>query len=155
MENKTLEQIIDKAILREEEAFAFYTKIHSTVEDPTAKDALKFLAGEEKKHKEFLVTYKEGKVGGNNLRMTEVVDYKIAQYLDAPDVKKNMNTQEIYLVAAHREMNSYNFYKGLSEIQPDGEVKDMLLRMANEEMRHKEKVEYLYGNTAFPQTQGG
>ncbi len=24
--------------------------------------------------------------------------------------------------------------------------------MANEELRHKEKVEYLYANTAFPQT---
>ena len=32
---------------------------------------------------------------------------------------------------------------------------DMLLRMANEEKRHKEKVEYLYTNTAFPQTDGG
>ncbi len=31
----------------------------------------------------------------------------------------------------------------------------MLLKMANEEMKHKEKVEYLYANTAFPQTQGG
>jgi hypothetical protein len=27
--------------------------------------------------------------------------------------------------------------------------------MANEEMKHKEKVEYLYTNTAFPQTEGG
>jgi rubrerythrin len=31
----------------------------------------------------------------------------------------------------------------------------MLLRMAAEELKHKEKVEYLYTNTAFPQTQGG
>ena len=28
-------------------------------------------------------------------------------------------------------------------------------RMANEEKKHKEKVEYLYSNTAFPQTDGG
>ncbi len=92
---------------------------------------------------------------GNSLRMSDVVDYKIAQYVDAPDIDKNMETRDVYLVAAHREMNSYNFYKGLSEMQPAGEVKDMLLRMANEEMKHKEKVEYLYANTAFPQTQGG
>jgi rubrerythrin len=34
-------------------------------------------------------------------------------------------------------------------------VKELLLRMANEEMRHKEKMEYLYTNTAFAQTEGG
>ena len=87
--------------------------------------------------------------------MTEVIDYKIAQHVDKPDIEKDLNTKDVYLVAAHREMNSYNFYKGLADLQPAGEVKEMLLKMANEEMKHKEKVEYLYSNTAFPQTQGG
>ncbi len=155
MENVTLENLIDKAIMREEEAFDFYAKLGNTVTDPTAKDALKFLADQEKKHKEFLVSYKSGKTGSGALRMTEVIDYKVAQYLDKPDIEKNLDTKDVYLVAAHRELNSYNFYKGLSDIQPDGEVKEMLLKMANEELKHKEKVEYLYSNTAFPQTQGG
>ena len=66
-----------------------------------------------------------------------------------------MESKDIYLIAAHRELNSYNFYKELAAIQPDGDVKEMLLKMANEELKHKEKVEYLYANTAFPQTEGG
>ena len=37
----------------------------------------------------------------------------------------------------------------------DGKAKEMLLKMANEELKHKEKMEYLYANTAFPQTAGG
>ncbi|MBN2079709.1 MAG: ferritin family protein [Spirochaetes bacterium] len=155
MENKTMEDVIGKAITREEEAFAFYTNLLKTVDDATAKDALQFLADEEKKHRDFLVAYRDGKVGGEKLRLSEVVDYKIAQFIEAPDIEKDMQSRDVYLVASHRELNSYNFYKGLSEMQPDGEVKDMLLRMANEEMKHKEKVEYLYANTAFPQTQGG
>lgn len=61
----------------------------------------------------------------------------------------------MYTVAAHRELNSCNFYTALAEIQPAGEVKNMLLRIASEELKHKEKVEYLYSNTAFPQTDGG
>ncbi len=155
MENVTLENLIDKAILREEEAFDFYAKLGNTVADPMAKDALKFLADQEKKHKEFLVSYKSGKTGSGALRMTDVIDYKVAQHLDKPDIEKNLDSKDVYLVAAHREMNSYNFYKGLADIQPEGEVKEMLLKMANEEMKHKEKVEYLYSNTAFTQTQGG
>jgi hypothetical protein len=31
----------------------------------------------------------------------------------------------------------------------------MLLHMAAEELRHKEKMEYLFANTAFTQTAGG
>jgi len=34
-------------------------------------------------------------------------------------------------------------------------VKDLLNKMASEELKHKEKMEYLYTNTAFPQTAGG
>ena len=155
MENKNLEYLIDRAIKNEEDAFEFYKNLMNSISDNVAKDALKLLAGEEKKHKEFLVAYKNGNYKTNSLRMNEVVDYKIAQFVDAPDVNKDMKSKDVYLVAAHRELNSYNFYKGLSDIQPAGEVKDMLLKMASEEMKHKEKVEYLYTNTAFPQTYGG
>ena len=34
-------------------------------------------------------------------------------------------------------------------------LNEMLSRMANEELKHKEKMEYLYANAAFPQTAGG
>jgi len=155
MENKDLESILDKAIKKEEEAYEFYLNLFNTVSDKEAKDALELLAGEEKKHKEFLVSYKKGKFPASGLRMNEVIDYKIAQHLDMPDIKKDMKSKDVYLVAAHRELNSYNFYNSLAEILPAGDVKGMLLRMASEEMKHKEKVEYLYTNTAFPQTHGG
>ena len=40
-------------------------------------------------------------------------------------------------------------------MHPEGDIRNMLLQMANEELKHKEKVEYLYANTAFVQTAGG
>jgi rubrerythrin len=58
-------------------------------------------------------------------------------------------------VAAHREARSHQFYAELANQHPAGEVRDMLLKMANEELKHKEKMEYLYTNTTFPQTSGG
>ena len=155
MEEKKIAAVIDMAIERETEAFAFYQGLSQKVEDPQAKETLQFLSNEEKKHKEFLEKYRKGGYGPEGLRMTEVVDYKIAEYLAAPDIKKNMESKDVYLVAAHRELNSYNFYKSLAEMHPDGNAKTILLRMANEEKKHKEKVEYLYSNTAFPQTSGG
>jgi rubrerythrin len=155
MDAKTISMIIDVAIEREERAYAFYQELSGKVKDITAQETLQFLSDEEKKHKEFLQKYRQGDYGAESLRMTDVVDYKIAEYLAKPDIQKNMDSKDIYLVAAHRELNSYNFYKSLADLHPDGSVKTMLLRMANEEKKHKEKVEYLYSNTAFPQTDGG
>ena len=40
------------------------------------------------------------------------------------------------------------------EVKP-ASVTGMLQKMANEELKHKEKMEYLYSNTAFTQTSGG
>jgi len=155
MEAQSLKSLIEKAIQNEEEARAFYLGLHGLVQDPLARETLKFLAGEELAHKEFLQAYLKGEKKFTALGMEAPVDYHVAQYAARPDPKKNMNSSEVYLVAAHREWNSYKFYKGLAEAQPAGEVKDMLLLMANQELKHKEKVEYLYSNTAFPQTAGG
>jgi rubrerythrin len=155
MEERRLSDFINIAIQREIEAYEFYWGLCVTVQDTTARDALDFLAGQERKHREFLESYQDGQLGPGTLRLTQVIDYKIAENLEKPDIQKNMRSSDVYLVAAHREQNSVNFYTGLAAIHPDGHVKDMLLRMANEEKLHKEKVEYLYSNTAFPQTDGG
>jgi rubrerythrin len=155
MKNKKLLLVIEAAIRKEEEAYDFYLDLHGRVADRTAGEALLFVAGEEKKHKDFLVRYREGHYTPGGFPVNEVVDYKIAEHLEAPDIEKSMESKDVYLVAAHRELSAHEFYQALAEGQPEGEVRDMLLRMAREELRHKEKMEYLYANTAFPQTSGG
>ena len=153
--DKSVSEIIDLAIQREEEAYDFYMDIHNKLEDPSVKDTIEFIAGEEKKHKAFLVGYREKKYGSGALRMTEVVEYKIAEYLEEPEISAEASRQDVYLVAAHRESMSHKFYTELANLHAEGELKAMLLKMANEELKHKEKMEYLYANTAFPQTAGG
>ncbi|NLV66453.1 MAG: ferritin family protein [Spirochaetes bacterium] len=155
MGDKKLEYLLDVAIKNEEDAYNFYMDLHNKLADKEIKDTLKFLADEEKKHKEFLIKYKQGGFGAEALKLDAVIDYKIVEHAEKPDLQKNLDTKDVYLVAADKELNSYRFYKSLADVEPAGEVKEMLLKMANEEMKHKEKVEYLYSNTAFPQTAGG
>ena len=155
MEGQSLKSLIGIAVKNEEEAHVFYLGLADIVEDKTARETLAFLAGEELAHKEFLLAYLKGEKKFNALPLEEIVDYHIAEYADKPDIQKNMKSSEVYLVAAHREWNSYKFYMGLASLQPEGEAKAMLQKMADQEMKHKEKVEYLYSNTAFPQTAGG
>ncbi|MCU0577006.1 MAG: ferritin family protein [Desulfobacterota bacterium] len=155
MEQKRLGDYIDIAIQREEEAYEFYTGLTAKVLDKSAQDALKLLAGEEKKHKAFLEGYRDGGYGVDALRLSHPIDYKVAEHMDRPDIDKDLASKDVFLVAAHRELNSYNFYKGLADIHPEGDLKQIFLKMASEELNHKEKAEYLYSNAAFAQTDGG
>ncbi len=153
--DKQLSEIIDLAIQREEEAYDFYMDIFNKLEDPSIKDTVEFIAKEEKKHKAFLVNYLEGNYGPDALRMTDVVEYKISEYLEEPEITKETKREDVYLIASHRESRSNQFYTELANMHSDSNLKEMLLKMANEELKHKEKMEYLYANTAFPQTAGG
>ncbi len=151
----TLSAVLSIAIDKEQEAYDFYMDLANLVEDKEAKGTLKYIAQEEIKHKEFLETCQKGQFCANVLKMDAAIDYKIVEHMEKVDIKKNMKSAEVYLVAANRELNAYNFYKSLADSYPAGEAQDLLLKMANEEKKHKEQMEYLFTNTAYPQTAGG
>jgi rubrerythrin len=155
MADERLAGIIVTAIKREEEAYAFYTDLIAKVDDPSAKDTLALIAVEEQKHRQFLVDYHNKGCATEAMRMSEVIYYKIAEYQQEPAITINMASQDVFLIAAHRELRSFQFYTDLAQLHSQGDTARVLLAMANEELKHKEKMEYLYANTAFPQTAGG
>ena len=155
MQDRKISEVIDLAIQREEEAIIFYTDLNNKLQDTGVKDAIEWIIGEEKKHKAFLVNYKEGRQGPEALSMRSPVNYQIAEQLEEPPVKSVADGADVFLVAAHRELKSYKFYSELAYLHPDGKLRMMLLKIASEELAHKEKMEYLSSNTAFPQTAGG
>jgi rubrerythrin len=156
MLDEKLLEYINIAISREEEAFRFYTDLAERVTDGAAREALTWIGEEEKKHKAYLEKFRADGVGPEAMRLSDVVYYKIAEHLDEPEVEEDMSRAEIFLVASHREFRAYKFYSELAMLYDTGDaVHDMLHKIANEELKHKEKMEYLYANTAFPQTDGG
>ena len=60
MDEARLKNVLEIAIKKEEEAYDFYMDLQKKVNDPVAKDTLKFLAAEELKHKEFLAACHSG-----------------------------------------------------------------------------------------------
>jgi rubrerythrin len=150
-----LRSLVDTAIAREEEAHAFYMELHRRVSEPAAREAIQWVAREEVRHKEFLVRYREGGFGADALRLSDVVLTRIAEHQVEPEPTPDMSSADVFLTAAHRELRSHRLYSDLADQHAAGEGRAMLLKMANEELKHKEKMEYLYANTAFPQTSGG
>ena len=155
MQQMSMEEVLNQAIDREEIAHSFYINLMNTVEDKVSKDTLLYMANEELKHKEFLEKYKRGELEGRPLNLKVVVDGKVVEALGPPEITERLEHKDIFLVAAVREKTSHEFYTKLAALQPEGELKRLLLKLAQEELAHKEKAEYLYCNAAFPQTDGG
>jgi rubrerythrin len=150
MENRSINDLLDIAIKKEEEAFKSYSKMATEVSDKFAKETLEFLALEEQKHKVTLENYKNGNLK-EAMDLSKVVDYKIVEHIERPNLNTGSEAKDVYLFAAHEELGAYNFYMELANLHQDGEAKELLLKMANEEKKHKEKLEYYYTNTAFPE----
>ena len=87
--------------------------------------------------------------------LTKVHDAGIVEAFQVPPVIPDLVQKDAFLVAAEREKESYDFYSNLAELHPEGQIRDLLKQLAQEELGHKEKVEYLYVNAALPQTSGG
>ena len=156
MLDEKLLDYINVAIAREEEAFQFYNELAGRVSDTASRDTLVWIGEEEKKHKAFLEKFRADGVGPEAMRLTEVIYYKIAEHLEEPEMEEDMKRADVFLLASHRELRSYQFYSELAALYDEGDAtREMLHKIANEELKHKEKMEYLYANTAFPQTDGG
>ncbi len=151
----TVQTILEKAIAREIEAQQLYRNLSQKMTAAAARDAFIQLSREEEGHEHLLRKYLRGEIGEGGLKKDRVLDYKIAEYLDQPEITPKMELKEVFLLAANREKASHDFYHSLAAVHPAGGVKRLLEQLAAQELEHKQKVEFLYTEVAFPQTDGG
>ncbi len=143
-----LRALIEYAITQEELSHEFYRRMADLVSHQDTKETLQFLAKEELDHKAFLqrcLTPTGCSLAG------QAQDTHLAEILQTPAITDDLTPQEALVIAAKREDGAYRFYQRLASLQPPGEARDFLERMAQMELGHKEKVEYLYNNVAFPE----
>jgi len=151
----TLREVLERAIKKEIESRLLYMGLSQKVNDQTAKDAFQKLAQQEQGHQDLLEEYQRGELKEGALSSEHPVDFKIAEQLDQPETSPDMKLKDTFLLAANREKASHEFYLTLAHIHPDGEVKKLLQGLATQELEHKQRVEFLYTQVAFPQTNGG
>ncbi len=151
----TLNEVLEKAIQKEIESQRLYTDLSQKMNEPATKDAFMSLFREEQRHQSILERYLHGEIKDGALSSRQVIDYKIAEHLDQPAVTPGMKLEDVFLLAANREKASHEFYLGLAEVHPPGQVRRLLEELALQELKHKQKVEFFYTEVAFPQTDGG
>ena len=131
----TLQQIIDFAIRKEQEAADFYHDLAANVKDKTVAAELQKMAGEEERHRDALM---RNPVAFTAERERELIpNLKIADYTVVPSVGPDLSFEDAVNIAMHREKLSLDLYNQLAASADDPSVQTLFRNLAEEESRHK------------------
>ena len=141
---RSTDEILDFAIEREEESFAFYTDLANTVKSSLMRKLFDDFAHEELGHKAKLLAMKKEK----SLVPAErkIADLKIADYLVETKPGFVMEYPDALRLAMQREKAAFRLYMDLAEAVQDENVRNAFLFLAQEEAKHKLRFEVEYDN---------
>ena len=139
---KSVNEVLDFAIEKEEEARQFYLEWADKLDNQALAEQFVLFAGEENKHKEKLQRVKGGSTFKPAAR--QVTDLKIVDYLVDITPTPEMDYQEALIVAMRREKASFKLYSDLAAMAQDEGLRDTFLALAQEEAKHKLRLETVY-----------
>lgn len=149
MKAEDVKKIISTAIDREVEAYTFYRSVADKAKDTVLKDLFAELAGEEKKHREFLQGFLTKDI--TQMKFTEGHDYKVGDALPTPDLTPDLKPLEGIVLAIKKELDAMQMYSQLAKAAADTETQLLFSQLANMERGHKTRLEDIYTNMAFPE----
>ena len=149
MKPEDVKKIISTAIDREVDAYTFYHTIAAKVKDKELKDLFTELAGEEKKHREFLQGFLAKDI--TKMKFTAGHDYKVSDSLPSPTPTVDMKPLDGLVLAMKKELDAMQMYTQLAKLSADVEQQFLFTQLANMERSHKARLEDIYVNMAFPE----
>ncbi len=143
---KDLNEILDFAIEKEQEAADFYTEASEQEAMSGSRDMLKEFAGEELKHKQMLEDLKTGKVDDSikEYKLKWITDIKRSDYLTDLEYEKGMSYRDMLLLAMKREEKALKLYNDLLDNAESEEAKKLFQILCQEEAKHKLALETMY-----------
>jgi rubrerythrin len=137
------QEILEFAIFRENEAYNFYMTLADKVEDARISDVFRDLANEELEHKSKLELeiMKMGKTVSTEL----VPPRPASEYIisDSP-LPLDMDYKDVLMLAIEKENAAYRTYINLIGSVNDEGSREVLLELAQEEVKHKLRFETEY-----------
>ncbi len=144
---KDLNEILDFAIEKEQEAVDFYHMVADHEEMSGSREMFQEFASEELKHKKMLEGMKAKDDPDEALkeyRLKWITDIKRSDYLTDIEYHKGMNYREILHLAMKREEKALKFYNDLRETAEDDGAKKLFNVLCQEEAKHKLSLESIY-----------
>ena len=137
-------EVLELAIRHEGEAYYFYMALSERVDNVEMREVLKDLAAEELEHKAKL-ELEVFKIG-----QTLPMDEKLSEYSSDNYIISNTNSliemeyKDILLLAIEKEEASFRTYINLVSTTKDQQLRETLLAIAEEEVKHKHRFEIEY-----------
>jgi rubrerythrin len=141
--------MLDGAVANEEAAAAFYRRAAEAVARPETREALEDLMRDEEEHKHLLEEFRSG---ARPLPTGTTHGGAIVETFGAPAFSADMAPADAFLLAAHKEKLAVETYENWAKLYPAGPERELLLRLAEVERRHKARVEAMFSNAAFPES---
>lgn len=136
--------ILEFALSKEIEAYHFYMAVARRVDSPKIRDVFEELAAEELEHKARLELelMKTGKVVPDGYEPAPGSD---SDYIvDEDNALLDMDYRDMLLLAMEKEKAAFRTYVNLMAQTRDEQAQELLLALAEEEVRHKLRFENEY-----------
>ncbi len=143
---RSVDEVLDYAITREIEAQKFYMKLADFVEKPEMAKVLSDLALEEWEHQTKLEAIKLGEIG---ISEEEVGNLGITNHVKDVKLHTKMSYVELLVVGMKKEEAARKLYTDLATIAQEQELRDIFLKLAQEEANHKLRFEIEYDLVTF------
>ena len=139
------EEILEFAIFRENEAHNFYMALASRVQDPQIRQVFEDLAAEELEHKAKLELeiIKTGKTISTELQPARPESEYIIT--DSPS-QLDIDYKDALLLGMEKEEASFRTYVNLIANAHNEQSREVLLALAEEEVKHKLRFETEYNS---------
>ena len=139
---QSVEEILDFAINREQQAVDFYTRLSTIAPGKQLQDLMLDYAREEQRHKDKLLAVKaDGRLENEHKKP---VDLKMADYLVDVEETPEMTYQDALIIAMKREQVAFKLYTDMAEKVEGAELKSLFESLAREEASHKNYFESEY-----------
>jgi rubrerythrin len=138
----SVNEALDYAIVREEEAARFYTDLAGQMKERQMRKVFEDFAREEMAHKARLLAVKEGRALIHS--GSKIADLKIADYAVKITPGDNLNYGEALILAMQREKAAFKLYSDMAAACTDDTTRDLFLALAQEEAKHKLRFELEY-----------
>ena len=139
---QSVEEILDFAISREQQAVDFYTRLSSIAPGKQLQELMLGYAREEQRHKDKLLAVKaDGSLDNEHKRP---LDLKMADYLVDVEETPEMTYQDALIIAMKREQVAFKLYTDMAEKIDNPELKSLFESLAREEASHRNYFESEY-----------
>jgi rubrerythrin len=139
------QEILEFAIFRENEAHNFFLALAGRVADPNIKQMLEDLAAEELEHKEKLELeiMKTGRTVATEMQPPR----PSSDYILSDDLAQlDMDVRDVLLMGMEKEEASFRIFVNMIPNVHDEQSRELLLALAEEEVKHKLRFETEYHN---------